>query len=557
MRRTTAFLSLASLLVPAAAFALDTSDSTSRYKDARTFSDAERAGISVLTNMHVVQGNPDGSFAARRTLNRAEYVKIAMALRGNVSSAGSMDGVPCFPDVPDSAWFSPYICSAKDQGVVQGNPDGLFHPERAVNYAEAIKILVELYKYQIPDVPGEWYLKYVEAADRTGVLLPEQMSFGTFLTRGQMARLAAAFQASDEGELEAYRDAERGVFHSSVSSAESSPASSVPPVSSVTSSFSSSTSSNSSTSSPSALFPTRSHFLLIGKTTWPVMDGTFTAVEEDLIPSISDLTLRREVRSIDKMWMVDEQGTEIMQFLLKTDDNTDKRKWKGQVIGSSYRLKKGVPTILAVKVLLKDRVMGGSSGELFEVENWLADFVGAATGNNRQLAPTSTHYPLHPTAQAELKKVTNALETSGTLQQGLRKIIGAFTFSGTTIPGAELRLMEVNLRVEKSGVNVSKVRIGGTAEVEQADCSVDSADPTSYFCSSIPESIDDVGGGRTLWITADVTVTGTQGTLRLSLPEAGTMGKNGSVRWTDGTSNFNWIDSASPLATGTMWTVTK
>ena len=76
MKRSLLFA--AAFLLPLTAFALSFTDSTSNYTDSSTFTTAERAGISVLTNIGAVQGNPDGTFAADRTLNRAEFTKIAL-----------------------------------------------------------------------------------------------------------------------------------------------------------------------------------------------------------------------------------------------------------------------------------------------------------------------------------------------------------------------------------------------------------------------------------------------------------------------------------------------
>ena len=130
------------LLIPATVLALDYHDATPRYKDA-PFTRSESAGISVLTNLGVVSGYPDGSFHPERTLNRAEFTKIALLSRGTIVVSSS-DASNCFPDVKADQWFSRYVCLAKTRGVVKGYPDRKFHPERSVNYLEALKILGEL-----------------------------------------------------------------------------------------------------------------------------------------------------------------------------------------------------------------------------------------------------------------------------------------------------------------------------------------------------------------------------------------------------------------------------
>ena len=182
------------LLVPFAAFALDYSDRSEDYFDA-PFKTSEAAGISLLTNLGVVEGYPDGRFRPNRNLNRAEFLKIAY-----LSAPEKSIGQPnhkCFPDVQLDAWFSMYVCQAKEDAVVQGYPDGFFHPERNVNYAEGVKILVELYGYSVlmpfyeEGAVPQWFDPYFYEAEHKNVLLTQDVSPGEFLTRSQMARLAA------------------------------------------------------------------------------------------------------------------------------------------------------------------------------------------------------------------------------------------------------------------------------------------------------------------------------------------------------------------------------
>jgi hypothetical protein len=566
MRRTIALLSALSVALPLVASAITFHDVAGDYTDEKTFSMAERAAISVLTDADVVGGNPDGSFAPRRTLNRAEFTKIAVLLgHGLVEVEEAFENRACFPDVPSGTWFAKFVCFAKKQGIVGGYPGGTFKPEQPVNYAEALKILAGVFEYGVaPGAGDRWYEPYVVEAKKRGVALPASVEYGRLLTRGEMARLAAAFYAENEGELDAYRAFERGQdsSHTSSVSSSGSSGSSESSGSSKSSSAPSSSAPSSVSSSASGLFPARNRFLIVGRATYPILDGTFTAEDEDLVVSLSDLIFRREFRSLNKIWLVDADGKQLMEYLISTSDS-EKRRWQAVPSSGSgsYRLTKGKPTLLGVKVLLDSRDTGGSSDEIVEIERFSIDAVGATSGLTRQLIPSNQHYPTHVTAQAELTGAKNALPATGTLQTGLRRQIGAFTFSGMLIPGAQLKISELTFNVERTGVALNRIRIGGLAEVEQADCSVESGDMMIVSCPAIPEMVDDViyNGGRTLHLIADVSLNGsnTQGTLRASLADPGAIGRNGAIKWTDGTGRFNWIDAAAPVAVGTMWTVTK
>src|SRR5947209_20110959 len=122
MKRLSTLFALG-IFVPTAVFALDFSDLSSKYSD-RPFTTKEAAGISILTSLGAVSGNPDGSFAPARTLNRAEFLKVALLASGDDTSVPA----DCFPDVKKADWFSAYVCHAKDLKILAGYPDGKFHP---------------------------------------------------------------------------------------------------------------------------------------------------------------------------------------------------------------------------------------------------------------------------------------------------------------------------------------------------------------------------------------------------------------------------------------------
>ncbi len=553
MRSTKTLLVLGLIALPASVLALNYTDSSRVYGDS-PFSKAESAAISLLSNEGVVEGNPDGKFHPERTLNRAEFVKIALEMR-NISISSSANQ-RCFPDVGGDDWYVRYVCHAKKIGLVEGYTDGLFHPDRPVIYAEAVKILAAQYGYENDTRSDEqWYAGWLRAAQEHGTELPINLSFDHPLTRGQMARLAAAFLAESKDELALYRAAEKGeTIRSSASSLSS--VSSASSVSSVSSAMSSS-SLSSSTSSSSSANRAQSHLLLLSKETPAVIDGVFTSVEEDATLRLVSLWLRREVKSVDKMYLVDQSGKKLFELFLETDD-TDKRKWKSGTTGTGITLAKGAPTVLGIRMLLKP-TGSGVPEELVEFERFSIDVSGVPSAQSRQLVPTDQRSPMHQTALAALRSVKNTLSANGTLQTGSNRQIAAFTFSGVILPGATINLSELSARLELEGVTVSNVRIGGPSEVQQASCSFEGFDATRVFCPVIPDMVKylESGTGRILSLYATVMNAGNgTHTLRAYLESAGAIGQNGAVRWTDGTGRFTWIESNQFPVSGTKWTVT-
>ncbi len=135
------------------------------------------------------------NFYPNRPINRAEFTKLVL-----LGSGDRTPPVPCstapFPDVPKDAWYAPYICAAKDRGIVSGFPDGTFKPALHINYANGAKILVKSFDVttkseDLTAVDGEelWYKPYVLALSRQNAVAPTIAAFDSLLTRGEMAEM--------------------------------------------------------------------------------------------------------------------------------------------------------------------------------------------------------------------------------------------------------------------------------------------------------------------------------------------------------------------------------
>lgn len=569
MKRTALFLGL--LALPAATFALDFSNVTNRYNDA-PFSKAESAGISVLTNLGAVSGNPDGTFAPNRTLNRAEFLKMVFGSVPNIAVTDSDVG-NCFPDVHVGDWFSRYVCLAQKRGTVDGYPDGFFRPGNPVNYAEALKIMAEIYKETLPE-PGmtekwAWYTAYLRAATADNVAL-SGVDPAALLTRGQAVRLAAAYRAWKDGVLGQYRALERGELvvsssssssSSSVSSESSSQTSSTTS-SSVGSSLSSGASTSSSSSSSmltSTVFPSVSHFFLLGMAGPSAIDGTFVSPDEDAYLRFADVTLRREVKSIISMTLIDGMGKSIGTLLLGTDNNGDHRKWRLVLTDNTFTFKKGTPVQLGVVYTLRNRSDGGVPNELIDgIESFSVTVAGTVSNASRQLVPTDAHYPQSQTAEARITGVTNAGSGTSIMRATNNRLLGRFLISGLTVTGGVLNIDSLDFNLATSDASVTNIRIGGPASIQQAGCAVDSTISTHITCPVLPDGFKTVGTTPLdLSIYGDVTLRSGSagGWLQILFPGRGMIGQTGSVRWSDTVGHYNWIESTAALQNGTLWTV--
>lgn len=162
----------------------------------------ERA-IEFIRERGIVQGYPDGTFGPDQSIVRAELVKIIVE-----ATSGTPDNEfsgRCFPDIDPSEWYSSYVCFAAEHELVQGYPDGTFHPEREVNFVEALKIVSRAFSLEASEQKyQEWFRDYVEQASTLNLIPLDINAFNQKLTRGSMADMIARFIHTQEGSLDEY-----------------------------------------------------------------------------------------------------------------------------------------------------------------------------------------------------------------------------------------------------------------------------------------------------------------------------------------------------------------
>ncbi len=99
--------------------------------------------IKKLTEQGIIKGNDDGSFAPNKGVNRAELAKIIVLATGIEVKETAHRH---FSDVPPGAWFHPYVEAIYDKGWINGYPDGTFKPDWGINRAEIAKIVANAFE---------------------------------------------------------------------------------------------------------------------------------------------------------------------------------------------------------------------------------------------------------------------------------------------------------------------------------------------------------------------------------------------------------------------------
>ncbi|MFH0770246.1 MAG: S-layer homology domain-containing protein [Candidatus Peregrinibacteria bacterium] len=560
-------------------------DAAARYRDLPFDSPATTVAISYLTQEGVIGGYPDRTFHAERGVNRAEFMKVALGAytRVHESAFGGYDwyrggtfdaGQHCLPDVSLDDWFGMYVCEGKFRGFVNGFPDGLFHPDRPVNYAEAVKILVLAFDLPPSDQPvHEWYDGFIHMAQMNSLELSGKQP-GDALTRGDTAALAAPFLAFGLGELPAFRAEESG-SSSSASSVSCDPYVcpdgtiqpsctpdghqimyfADPCLTHQARSSSSSASSVSSTSSvsfdPDSDTSTTSNIFLLGTTSHVLGAAKIFSNSEPINVTSFEVDLVAQVASIEALLLFDHDGKYLGRA--SYDSGTT---YVLPLRTGSVQIPHREDSTFYARAVVKRRDRGGVSGETFAISAMRVKGDGAWSTHAYEQESTDDFNEFQ-TARSVITSITNAGVSSEPLMSGVSQEIGAFRFAGTVGAGdgtAKLEVTDLTFSAALSGgIGIENVELGADGTNDRADCSLSA---NVITCMSIPASFGTLESGpRTLTLYADITIPSdaTNGRLSVSLNTPGSPSSAGSVTWTDGTTIFAWVPFALPVARGTAY----
>lgn len=162
--------------------------------------DPNYVAISFLEEQGVIGGYPDGTFKPGQQINRAESLKIILA--GSGQEIPESVAASSFTDVAITDWFAPYVMGAQQIGIVGGNPDGTFAPGRNVNRAEYIKMVLEANQFKKDKWEGlnlyndvadtDWFAAYMNYAGQAGLVIADSegnLKPGEEINRGEVAEI--------------------------------------------------------------------------------------------------------------------------------------------------------------------------------------------------------------------------------------------------------------------------------------------------------------------------------------------------------------------------------
>ncbi len=181
------------------AFAQNTTFSQQPFTDVPEGSESYQA-IEYLRTQNVIKGYIDGTFKPNTIINRAEFVEFIInpfildtnsmgtCIMTNISEASK---TVYFSDVSVNAWYAENICFAKTMNIIDGYPDGTFHPADSINFVEAAKIISNVFSLNIEEYQtGEfWFRPYVQQLSDLHAIPTNIRRMDQTLSRADMAQI--------------------------------------------------------------------------------------------------------------------------------------------------------------------------------------------------------------------------------------------------------------------------------------------------------------------------------------------------------------------------------
>lgn len=100
---------------------------------------AEEYGIRLM-NLGIMNGYEDGTFKLNGTITRAEFIKLLVTMRyGNYQTYTD----EIFDDVPSSAWYYNYVCTAYTENILEEQEGDSFRPSELITREEMVVMIVK------------------------------------------------------------------------------------------------------------------------------------------------------------------------------------------------------------------------------------------------------------------------------------------------------------------------------------------------------------------------------------------------------------------------------
>jgi len=144
---------------------------------------------AMLSELKIMQGDPDGNMRYDDLVSRAECTKIAVAASTFRDTVALGSKTSPFSDVTYTHWAAPFVTVGINNGLVKGYLDATFRPNDAVLYEEATTIFLRVLGYADSDFGASWPDGQVGIAKNIGILDNIDKSIGQKMTRRDIATM--------------------------------------------------------------------------------------------------------------------------------------------------------------------------------------------------------------------------------------------------------------------------------------------------------------------------------------------------------------------------------
>lgn len=146
---------------------------------------ASTANYDLLASMNIMTYS-NGDFDESSTLNRAMLAKILL-YASEYKHEITATNVSPFPDVHYSYWYSSYISTAVNNGLVRGYLDGNYRPNDYVKLEEAVTAILNVLGYDT--FTGSYPTSQISKANSLGLLDGVSTQTYSYISRADMATM--------------------------------------------------------------------------------------------------------------------------------------------------------------------------------------------------------------------------------------------------------------------------------------------------------------------------------------------------------------------------------
>ncbi len=192
-----------------------------------------------------------------------------------------------------------------------------------------------------------------------------------------------------------------------------------------------------------------------------------------------------------------------------------------------------------------------TSGHIFEV-NTVTVKGNGVWSSDQYIKPVTDVFPTIETARATFTAMTNTSPVSGFLHDGTSTALIDLLLKGRqTDSAAQLRVTDLTFTVASRDVSLTNLSLTTPGTGVQTSCSQAG---TTITCAGLSAALGTVQNERTLELRGDVTVApgAVNPFLQVILQSSGDPLHAGDITWTDGSTVFEWVPFATPVARGTL-----